>query len=208
MPLTPPFVRSHSSSRLPTPVLTMSTLPDSSASVCAPPPLRLAQVTFKFGHAELGGLLLDQLLLFHHVRGQVQDARLARDRDFGFLLRVRGRGSCEHTGECNADRKHDLQTIHAASVVVIPLDRWKIGSRIRCRSPGQRAAICLQLNGARVCPPRPTLVSATRRTRPPCRGPRACLLRPAESYVRSARRCLVRNMFARYRRRMLTSAAS
>ena len=41
MPLTPPRVRSHSSSRLPVPVLRMSTPPASSASVCAPPPLRL-----------------------------------------------------------------------------------------------------------------------------------------------------------------------
>ena len=38
MPLTPPLVRSHSSSRLPVPVHRISTPPASSASVCAPPP--------------------------------------------------------------------------------------------------------------------------------------------------------------------------
>ena len=41
MPLTPPRVRSHSSSRLPVPVLRISTPPASSASVCAPPPLKV-----------------------------------------------------------------------------------------------------------------------------------------------------------------------
>src|SRR5690348_15049441 len=49
MPFTPPFVRSQSSSRLPTPVLTTSTLPASSASVCAPPPERFAHVTLRLG---------------------------------------------------------------------------------------------------------------------------------------------------------------
>ena len=36
------------------------------------------------------GLLLDEMLLFHHVRRQVQDARLPRDDDLGLLLRERG----------------------------------------------------------------------------------------------------------------------
>ena len=49
MPLTPPRVRSHSSSRLPVPVLRMSTLPASKASVCAPPPLRLIHLVVTLG---------------------------------------------------------------------------------------------------------------------------------------------------------------
>ena len=44
MPLTPPRVRSHSSSRLPVPVLRMSTPPASSASVCAPPPVKVTHL--------------------------------------------------------------------------------------------------------------------------------------------------------------------
>ncbi len=42
MPFTPPRVRSQSSSRLPVPVLTMSTLPASSASVWLPPPVKVS----------------------------------------------------------------------------------------------------------------------------------------------------------------------
>ena len=49
MPFTPPRVRSHSSSMLPTPVFTTSTEADSSASVALPPPLKPTQSTFRFG---------------------------------------------------------------------------------------------------------------------------------------------------------------
>ncbi len=44
MPLTPPRVRSHSNSKLPVPVLRISTPPASSASVWAPPLLKLSHL--------------------------------------------------------------------------------------------------------------------------------------------------------------------
>ena len=44
MPLTPPRVRSHSSRRLPVPVLRISTPPASNASVCAPPLLKVSHL--------------------------------------------------------------------------------------------------------------------------------------------------------------------
>ncbi len=84
MPLTPPRVRSHSSRRLPVPVLRMSTLPASSASVCAPPPLKIDPFGGDAGNAEGSRVLLDQLVLFHDVRGHVENARLPRQRDLDF----------------------------------------------------------------------------------------------------------------------------
>jgi hypothetical protein len=45
------------------------------------------------GHAECRGVLFDQLLLFHDVRGHVENARLPRQRDLALLLRQRGRAA-------------------------------------------------------------------------------------------------------------------
>ena len=53
MPFTRPLVRSHSSSMLPTPVLTRSTLSASSASVAAPPPLKVFHSTVTPGSPSL-----------------------------------------------------------------------------------------------------------------------------------------------------------
>jgi hypothetical protein len=100
MPLMPPRVRSHSSSMLPTPVLTMSTLPESSASVAAPPLAKVTQLTLRVWHAEARGVALDQLPALDHVRRHVDDPRLAGDADLALLLRVSG--SAEHCRERGA----------------------------------------------------------------------------------------------------------
>ena len=56
------------------------------------------------GHAERGGVLFDQLLLLHDVRGHVENARLPRQRDLALLLRQRGRARQRQPECCDSAR--------------------------------------------------------------------------------------------------------
>ena len=116
MPLTPPRVRSHSSSRLPVPVLRISTPPASSASVCAPPPLKVTHLVVTPGSAERGRVLLDQLLLLDDVASACRRcpaAATARCRSSAGRRRRRDRARREQGEKAGADPFHHL--VHCAS---------------------------------------------------------------------------------------------
>ncbi|MGY4448744.1 hypothetical protein ACVWZR_003404 [Bradyrhizobium sp. i1.3.1] len=57
------------------------------------------------GYAERSCVLLDQLLLFHDVARHVENAGLARQRDLGFLLRMRRGYRQDGCGDQGGSRK-------------------------------------------------------------------------------------------------------
>ncbi len=91
----------------------MSSVPDNSASLIAAGPLNLSQDTLTSGMPSSLGVLLDELLMLHHVELQIANGKLLRQPDFGHLgLRLRG----EADKRCRAgERAQGGHTIHVVS---------------------------------------------------------------------------------------------
>ena len=180
MPLTAfgvPCVRAQIVSRPGTPPETMSTEPDSSASFMAAGLLKVAHTTLTSGMPARLGVLLEQLVLLHHVELQVAHRELTREADLGHLRGRRGGKDRQHQPGEHRNRRLPSSSRSSYAHRLPPSCR-SLGSRLRRRggrspwSPSPARAACSAARRAgsrarrcarcRCCP------TSARRPRPSC----------------------------------------